>query len=175
MNNSFDQNKNNFVESMLKGRMTESLVEELLKESGNVVYRFGFEAIIQNLTQIKKSFDSYSEAGERIRSIPDFIVIDTNGTSIFLEVKFRWNGKPHDDDRLRLERIQSFWNAKIIFVNCIEKPFFRISSSPYIDKRGGLVVKPLIEEIDWKINKTAYDKAESLVEKYLASSFISDK
>lgn len=41
-------------ENILKGRMAEGLVEELLKESGNKVYRFGYEAILQNLTQLEK-------------------------------------------------------------------------------------------------------------------------
>lgn len=38
-------------ESMLKGRIAEALVEELLRQSGNIVHRFGYEAIVQNLVQ----------------------------------------------------------------------------------------------------------------------------
>lgn len=61
---------NNFSpEKMLKGRMAETMVEELLKKSGNTVYRFGYEAIMQNLTQLKRNFDAHSDAGERIRAI----------------------------------------------------------------------------------------------------------
>ena len=59
-----NQNNNFHPEHMLKGRMAESMVEELLKKSDNVVYRFGYEAIIQNLTQIKRNFDSRSDTGE---------------------------------------------------------------------------------------------------------------
>ena len=44
---------NNFAEGILKGRMAETLIEELLKKSGNTVYRFGYEAIMQNLTQLQ--------------------------------------------------------------------------------------------------------------------------
>ena len=152
---------------MLKGRMAETLVEELLRKSGNVVYRFGYEAILQNLTQIQKSFDLHSEAGERIRAIPDFIVIDTDGNPIFVEVKFRWNGKPHEDDKVRLERIRNFWNAKIIFVNCSEKPFFRVTDPPYIDSGGIMVCKPLIEDSSWKFDQGVYEEFEKLVSKYL--------
>src|SRR3972149_1299879 len=114
-------NQSNFAESMLKGRMAETLVEELLRKSGNAVYRFGYEAIIQNLAQIQQSFDRHTDAGERIRAIPDFIVIDVNSEPVFLEVKFRWNGKLHPDDMERLKRIKDFWSAKILFVNCSEK------------------------------------------------------
>lgn len=37
-------------ENILKGRMAESLTEELLRESGNQVYRLGYESILQNLS-----------------------------------------------------------------------------------------------------------------------------
>jgi hypothetical protein len=155
-------------ESMLKGRMAESMVEELLKKSGNTVYRFGYEAIMQNLTQIKKSFDAHSDAGERIRCIPDFIVIDKDGNPIFLEVKFRWNGLLHSDDLLRLKKIGSFWNAKIIFVSSLKKPYFQVSIPPYIDEKGILIAKPLLKETSWKIDSAVYDEVEKLVAKYLS-------
>ena len=38
-------------ENVIKGRIAEALVEELLRSSGNKVYRFGYESILQNLTQ----------------------------------------------------------------------------------------------------------------------------
>ncbi|MDO8482397.1 MAG: hypothetical protein Q7S86_01100 [bacterium] len=159
--------KNNFPEGMLKGRMAETLVEELLKKSGNTVYRFGYEAIMQNLVQIKKSFDLHSDAGERIRAIPDFIVIAENGDPVFVEVKYRWDGKLHENDRVRLERIGAFWKARIIFVNNSKKPFFQISNPPYI-KNGDLDCRPLLEEKSWKINQEVYAEFEALVKKYLA-------
>ncbi|KKU52061.1 MAG: hypothetical protein UX72_C0010G0040 [Parcubacteria group bacterium GW2011_GWA2_47_10] len=166
-------NQKNFnPESMLKGRMAETLVEELLRKSGNAVYRFGYEAIMQNLAQIQQIFDRHTEAGERIRAIPDFIVIDVHGSPIFLEVKFRWNGQLHDDDKVRLDRIKNFWSAKMLFVNCFEKPFFRISDPPYVDENGKLTSKPLIEETAWKIDKDVYNEFEALVEKYLAPTLI---
>lgn len=168
-------NQNNFAENMLKARMAETLVEELLKKSGNTVYRFGYEAIMQNLTQIKKNFDIHSEMGEKIRTIPDFVVIDTSGNPIFLEVKFRWNGKLHENDKARLERIKFFWSAKMIFVNCFEKPFFRVSHPPYVDERNNLVSKPLVEETAWKIDSTAYNEFEVLVEKYLTPTLYTSK
>lgn len=162
----------NFDESLLKGRMAETLVEELLRKSDNTVYRFGYEAILQNLSQIKKAFDIHTEVGKKIRALPDFIVIDTKGDSIFLEVKFRTNGELHDDDIKRLNRIKKFWNAKMIFVNCSQKPFFRISDPPYFDKNGKLISKPLMEEDSWNIDPEVYKKYESLVEKYLGKTLV---
>lgn len=159
-------------EGMLKGRMAENLVEELLRASGNTIYRFGYEAILQNLTQIEKSFNGDGETGNRIRAIPDFIVIDRHGNPIFLEVKFRWNGKLHPHDHERLMRIKHFWSAKIVFVNCSKKPFFQISNSPYFDEKNNFVTKPLTEELSWKIDQEAYKKFEGLVEKYLTPTLI---
>jgi hypothetical protein len=159
-------------ESMLKGRMAESLVEELLRKCGNQVYRFGYEAILQNLTQIQKSFEAHGETSDRIRAIPDFIVIDKTGKPIFLEVKFRGDGKLHDNDKDRLNRIKDFWNAKIIFVNRVNKPYFKISNPPYIGANGDVECKPLIEETEWGIDANSYDEFEKLVEKYLALKLV---
>lgn len=162
-------------ENMLKGRMAETLVEDLLKQSGNSVYRFGYEAILQNLTQIQQNFDRYSDAGERIRAIPDFIVVDYVGKPIFLEVKFRWDGKPHREDVERFKKIETFWNARMILVNCVEKPYFRIIDPPYLDVSTTLFNwKPLCDDSVWSIDKNVYAHFESLVEKYLVQSFIPD-
>ena len=162
-------------ESMLKGRMAETLVEELLRQSGNIVYRFGYEAIVQNLTQLEEHFDRYSEVGEKIRSIPDFIVIDKKGKPIFVEVKFRWKPELHKSDYELLEKIDKFWKAKIIFVNCWQQPFFRISGPPYFDKNKKLLFKPLLEEAAWKIDKNIYGNYEELVHRYLTPTLIPAK
>lgn len=162
-------------ESMLKGRMAETLVEELLRQSGNTVYRFGYEAIVQNLAQLEESFDRYSDVGERIRAIPDFIVIDRKGKPDFVEVKFRWKPELHKNDYLMLNKIRYYWDAKVIFVNCWEQPYFRVSDSPYFDKNKKLMSKPLIQEENWKINKKFYNEYERLVHKYLTPTLIPPK
>src|SRR3972149_1546653 len=131
-------NQENFGESMLKGRMAETLFEELLKESGNIVYRFGYEAIVQNLVQLEEKFDRYNEVGERIRVIPDFIVLNKKGEPILVEVKFRGERVLHKETIERLDKVNKFWGAKVIFVNCKERPYFRVSNPPYIDKKGSL-------------------------------------
>ncbi|MBI5187473.1 MAG: hypothetical protein HZA07_00120 [Nitrospirae bacterium] len=162
-------------ESMLKGRMAETLVEELLRQSGNIVYRFGYEAIIQNLTQLEESFDRYSEVGERLRAIPDFIVIDKKGKPVFVEVKFRWRPELHERDYKLLGKIDNFWKAKIIFVNCWEQPYFRVSEPPYLDKNKKLILKPLLQEKEWEIDKELYDIYEELVHRYLTPTLVPPK
>jgi hypothetical protein len=159
-------------ENILKGRIAETLVEGLLRQSGNIVYRFGYEAIVQNLTQLEESFDRNSEAGERIRVMPDFIVIDKGGKPVFVEVKFRWKTELHNDDYEMLEKINRLWSAKIIFVNCWERPYFRVSDPPYIDRDKKIIQSPLLQETSWEIDEKLYDIYENLVYRYLPLSVV---
>lgn len=154
-------------ESILKGRMAESLVSEILREAGNQVYRFGYESTLQNLTQVEKVFDRYTEIGEKIRSIPDLLVINKKGEPFFIEVKFRWHQDWHKNDFKMLERLKNFWQPIIIFVNCYKKPYFLITKPPYCDKNKILKGWPL-EKIDYlNISKDILKKYDTLVEKYL--------
>lgn len=163
-------------EAMLKGRMVESLVEELLKASGNQVYRFGYESVIQNLAQIEGKFDGNCEVGEKIRAIPDFVVIDRKGVPSFVEVKFRWNAKfDYKSDYAAIERLHKYWNAKLVVVNCWEEPYFQVSDAPYVDERKNLVLRPLADEKAWGIKKETYAEFEKLVDKYLSPTLFSLK
>ncbi|MEK7078217.1 MAG: hypothetical protein AAB911_01475 [Patescibacteria group bacterium] len=162
-------------ENMLKGRMAETLFEEMMRHSGNIIYRFGYEALVQNLTQLEEKFDRYSDVGEKIRAIPDFIVIDRKGKPVFVEVKFRWNPELHISDYKMLERIGRFWGPKVIFINCWQQPYFRVSNPPYISKSQKLVWRPLLDEDDWKISKSIYDEYERLVYKYLTPTLVPSK
>lgn len=155
-------------ENILKGRIAESLVEELLRECESRVYRFGYESILQNLAQVEKVFDRYTEVGEQIRSIPDFFVVNREGKPFFIEVKFRWQPEWHPDDRQKLERIDKFWKAKIIFVNCLAHPYFRVCPPPYLDKNNKPIFLPIEEDKDLLIEKEVLEKFDDLVEKYLS-------
>src|SRR3989344_6410926 len=111
--------KQEWRETSLKGRMAESLVYDLLKESGNEVFRIGYEAILPGLARIQESFKRNSEVGEKIRSIPDFFVIDKQGNPHLVEVKFRWHPGGHENDPEKLEKVKNAWSeCYIIFVNC---------------------------------------------------------
>lgn len=113
-----------YSETMLKARMAETLFEEMMRASGNTIYRFGYEAILQNLTQLREKFDKYTDVGKKIRSLPDFVVLDKEGKPMFVEVKYRWNAQAHAADKERFEAISDLWGATIVIVSCLEKPFF---------------------------------------------------
>ncbi len=167
-----DNKENHYAENMLKGRMAETLVDEMLKRSGNMVYRFGYEAVLQNLTQIESDFDRKSDVGERLRAIPDFVVIGKSGEPSLVEVKFRRDptDSPHDETIERLEKVERYWNALIVFVNAVEKPYFRICKPPYFKNfsqpKRGLVFEPLTSVEEWGISPEVYEEYEALVEKY---------
>ena len=151
-------------ENILKGRMGESLVEELLKKSGNKVYRFGYEAVLQNLTQLEESFNRESEVGQRIRSIPDFIVV--NGKNILLiEVKFRTDPIIYEKDIKKLNRIIEFWKAKIVLLTP-QKPYFRVSNSPYLNEKGEWSWIAIEDDKDLKIDKNTLNEFYKIIEKY---------
>lgn len=150
-------------EGLLKGRMAEGLVEELLKNCGNRVYRFGYEVILQNLTQLEKAFDRDSNVGQRIKSIPDFIVIDKKGKPFLVEVKFRTDFVVYSQDIPRIELIEKFWKPKILFIT-LKEPYFRVSNSPYLSKNRDWNWMPLKDDKDLKINREVLREFDKLVE-----------
>lgn len=84
---------------------------------------------------MRKVFDRYGEVGKHIRRIADFQIVNKKGKPIFIEVKFRKNPEWDKDDLPILEEIEKYWNAKIIFVNCSQPPYFRFCPSTYYDKK----------------------------------------
>lgn len=97
-------------ENIIKGRIAEAIIEELLRASGNKVYRFGYESTLQNLVQTPSEFDRKSKNGQRVSSMPDFIVINADGSPYFVEVKFR--SDPHNLKGYSLRRSKSFGTPK---------------------------------------------------------------
>lgn len=153
-------------ESVLKGRMAEALVDELLRCADNKVYRFGYEAVLQNLTQIDPGFDRKSEVGRRISSIPDFLVLNQAGKPFFVEVKFRSRPEPYHDDLISLLRtIERFWKAKVILVT-LQRPYFRVFNPPYFDGEDKLVCKDLAGDKDLNVGRRELGEVEPLIEKY---------
>jgi len=161
MNNKHE--KQEWRETVLKGRMAESLVYDLLKESGNEIFKIGYEAILPGLARIEESFKRNSEVGEKIRTIPDFFVIDKLGNPHLVEVKFRWDSKWHENDNKMLRLLKNSWQEIIIaVVSCYDKPYFRFSKYPFDE----IVQIKNLEQFG--ITQELLDKFDALVEKYLA-------
>jgi hypothetical protein len=150
--------------NIIKGRIAEALVEELLKTCGNNVYRFGYESLLQNLLQADANFDRRTKNGQQVRSIPDFVVVNGRGKPTFVEVKFRWN--PDRLDGYLLRRIEEFWHAKVVLVT-ITKPYFRVARlDPSSD---GCLFEALEADRDFNVSQAALRQFEPLVRRFLVN------
>jgi len=73
---------------MIKGRIAETLVEELFLSLGFNVFRYGMENTVPGIMKLLKGVRS--DVAEIIRKMPDFVIQNVNtGDVYFVEVKFR--------------------------------------------------------------------------------------
>jgi len=161
-------------ESIIKGKLAESLVEELLKSAGNRVYRLGSDALLENIVSLEPEFNKEGVLGKKIASIPDFALISGRGKPLFVEVKFRSEPESLEEELLlEKEWLERFWEVKIILVTTKEKPFFRVLTPPYFakEKREGWPIpvclwKPLELEAEFGIERKTIQEFEALAIKY---------
>lgn len=105
--------KNDWVFNLIKGRIAETIVEELFLKLGFNVFRFGMENTIPGIMELLKGVKD--EVATEIKRMPDF-VIHKEGKAHFIEVKFRAN------ESLKLSDIDKngdypFQNALFVLVS----------------------------------------------------------
>lgn len=77
---------------MIKGRIAETLIQELFLSLGYNVFRYGMENTIPGIMDLLKGVRS--DVAEEIRRMPDFVMQNPkNNTVYFVEVKFRASGE----------------------------------------------------------------------------------
>jgi hypothetical protein len=161
-------------ENVIKGKLAETLVEQLLKANGCRVYRLGADATLENIVQLEDEFSKDSSLGKRIASIPDFVVMGNREKPVFVEVKFRTDPESLEEELL-LEKapLESFWEAKIVLVTIKERPYFRVLTPPYFskEKREGWPIpvpnwKPLESDPDLGSDIKIMKQFEELVKNY---------
>ncbi|MBI4127886.1 MAG: hypothetical protein HY459_02320 [Parcubacteria group bacterium] len=168
------------LENVVKGRIAETLVNELLRRAKFRVYRFGYEAVLQNLTQIEENvLGGSDEVSQQIRSIPDFLIIKEK-QPFFVEVKFlairrtnlKFYTKSGEELGEQLIRIRDFWKAKIIIVTG-ELPYFNFLEDPYFNPTSkDLYLQPLEKERDLGITEAMIREFNRLVEQYLRATVL---
>jgi hypothetical protein len=78
--------------SMIKGRIAETLIQELFLSLGYNVFRYGMENTIPGVMELLKGVRS--EVAEEIRRMPDFVLQNPKNKEVyFVEVKFRADGE----------------------------------------------------------------------------------
>lgn len=165
-------------ENIIKGKLAESLVEQLLKASGCRVYRLGSEAMLENIVQLEDEFNKDSNLGKKIASIPDFVVMGNREKPVFVEVKYRTDPESLEEELLlEKESLEKFWESKIVLVTAKEKPYFRVLTPPYFskEKREGWPIpvinwKPLEKDIDLGCDSKIIKEFEELAKLYYAKN-----
>jgi len=73
---------------MIKGRIAETLIQELFLSLGYNVFRYGMENTIPGIMELLKGVKS--EVAEEIKRMPDFVIQNPKTAEVFfIEVKFR--------------------------------------------------------------------------------------
>jgi len=102
-----------YRESMIKGRIAETLVEELFLSLGYNVFRYGMENTVPGIMNLLKGVRS--DVADNIRRMPDFVVQHTERKDVyFVEVKFRASEELSIKD---LPKDYPFTNAYFILVS----------------------------------------------------------
>lgn len=97
----------------IKGRIAETLIQELFLTMGYNVFNYGMENTIPGIMKLLKGVKS--EVANDIRRMPDLVVQNPNNNEVhFIEVKFRANGTLTRKD---LGRDYPWTNAYFILVS----------------------------------------------------------
>ena len=78
--------KSRFTEGMIKGRIAETLIEELFLSLDYNVFRYGMENTVPGIMKLLKGVRG--DVATNIRRMPDFVV-QKDKSVFFVEVKFR--------------------------------------------------------------------------------------
>ena len=103
----------NYRYNMIKGRIAETLIQELFLSLGYNVFHYGMENTIPGIMKLLKGVKS--EVATEIRRMPDFVIQNPNTNEVFfIEVKFRKSGEFLPKD---LGKDYPYSNAFVILVS----------------------------------------------------------
>ena len=108
-----------FYRNSLRGFNAKVLLEHLFKEAGYETYPFGYESLFSRITSGIHRDGEQTDTLQRIRSMPDLLVIDDKKKKVFLvEAKFTGFTKTtsYIQSRARIDRYHKYWNDSIIAV-----------------------------------------------------------
>lgn len=89
------------TENMIKKAISECIIEEMFRNLGFFVLKMGQEHTFNPITQLQEFIQvcggkfkinrKFSQMNF-LRTLPDFVIVDKEGISVFIEVKYRKNG-----------------------------------------------------------------------------------
>lgn len=127
-----DSKENPWISGVIKGRIAETIVEELFRSLGFQVFSYGMENSIPGIKDLLKGVRG--DVSKNIRQMPDFVVFKDNQAH-FIEVKYRTSGE------LKLKDIDTYGSypfENALFVLVTKKHIKCIS---YKELREGKEIK----------------------------------
>ena len=85
-----EKKDNPWISGVIKGRIAETIVEELFRSLGFQVFSYGMENSIPGIKDLLKGVRG--DVSKNIRQMPDFVVFKDNQAH-FIEVKYRASGE----------------------------------------------------------------------------------
>ncbi|MCE5345087.1 MAG: VRR-NUC domain-containing protein [Bacteroidales bacterium] len=111
--NGLTEKERNYRYGMIKGRIAETLIQELFLSLEYNVFRYGMENTIPGIMELLKGVRS--DVAQEIRRMPDFVIQNPKTKDVyFVEVKFRANGEFKAKD---LPKNYPYTNAYLILVS----------------------------------------------------------
>jgi hypothetical protein len=112
-NEGLTDRERNYRYGMIKGRIAETLIQELFLSLKFNVFKYGMENTIPGIMELLKGVKS--EVAREIKLMPDFVIQDTRNAAVyFVEVKFRASEKFKYSN---LDKDYPYGNAYIILVS----------------------------------------------------------
>jgi hypothetical protein len=112
-NHGLTNKERQFRYGMIKGRIAETLIQELFLSLGYNVFRYGMENTIPGIMELLKGVRS--DVSDAIRRMPDFVMQNPKNKEVyFVEVKFRSN---EEFSIKHLPKNYPYENAYIILVS----------------------------------------------------------
>ncbi|MDD3976376.1 MAG: hypothetical protein PHN22_04405 [Candidatus ainarchaeum sp.] len=111
------------INATIKGRIAECIADELFKELGFFVMKYGQEHQVEPITQLqnfikrcggnfklKYSDPKFENSFDFVRRMPDFLIVKNNFEPELLEVKYRRTGIFEDNTGVKDKQINAFFD-----------------------------------------------------------------
>lgn len=122
-----------YAYNMIKGRIAETLIQELFTSLNFNVFRYGMENTVPAIMKLLKGVKT--EVAQDIRNMPDFIVQNpTSNEVFFIEVKFR------NSETFELKDLSKNYPYTNAFIILVSKKHIKCIS--VLELQSGLTISP---------------------------------